>query len=145
MQNTTNPRKLGFWMVLLLICVSIVGCGIVAAQGDSPDLAAQDNGRGIHHLPEPAYSERWNEGARVCQGEADLVITACQDVCKERHTKFMQEYPELISLIPGPHTVSPPFPDVVGLLICYGWCDKNVWLPEFQSCLRKNNCELAPM
>jgi hypothetical protein len=124
MQNRTNPEKLGIWTVLLLICVSTVGCGIVAAQGDSSHPAVQVNGQGNHLSPEPAYSERWNAVAGVCREDGDLAVIPCQEECYEKHI---------------------PAGDMIGLFFCDAWCDKNVWLPAFQRCLQKNNCEPAPI
>jgi hypothetical protein len=106
-------------LVLLMVCLSVAGGGMAAAQGDSPDTLAQDDGQG----PFGSDEIRCDHIKSICRGEANVPLMSCDAECKVKH------------LDKG---------DIIGQCICDGWCKTYVWGPVYHKCMRFNRCEIEP-
>ncbi len=98
--------------VLFMICLSVAGCGIAAAIEDSSAPLVQ----GTQVIP----GERCDQVREICGIFADVPLRSCEQECSIKH------------LSKG---------DIIGKLICDGWCKTNIRDPSYHTCLAQNRCE----
>jgi hypothetical protein len=106
-----NPARR---LVLLLICLSLAGCGIASAAGG--DFSAV-LGSGSPHLG--ISDPRCEAVDRECRIIAEVPYQACCQECTIKHWNKG---------------------DLIGQLFCEDWCETHVFTEEYKSCMSDAYC-----